>query len=164
MRGLQAQGITGKGVRAAIIDQPLLTDHPELSGRIAAYYDTGCEGETSLDARPGRGQPVCGRIHRHCAGCDPLLCSLALLADGQPLCRRGAGLGGCAERSTARWREDPGRFGFRRTGQRRDVPKRRPLGCRRGACRAGRASGPDRGWRRRGKDPPCTLPCRPCPE
>ena len=47
MRGLQAQGITGKGVRAAIIDQPLLTDHPELSGRIAAYYDTGCEGETS---------------------------------------------------------------------------------------------------------------------
>ena len=47
VRGLQAQGITGKGVRAAIIDQPLLTDHPELSGRIAAYYDTGCEGETS---------------------------------------------------------------------------------------------------------------------
>lgn len=47
MRGLQAQGITGKGVRAAIIDQPLLTDHPELSGRIAAYYDTGCEGETA---------------------------------------------------------------------------------------------------------------------
>lgn len=47
VRGLQAQGITGKGVRAAIIDQPLLTDHPELSGRIAAYYDTGCEGETA---------------------------------------------------------------------------------------------------------------------
>lgn len=34
-------------MRAAIIDQPLLTDHPELSGRIAAYYDTGCEGETA---------------------------------------------------------------------------------------------------------------------
>ena len=47
VRSLQARGITGQGVKIAIIDQSLLTDHPELSGRIAAYYDTGCEGETS---------------------------------------------------------------------------------------------------------------------
>lgn len=47
VRSLQARGITGKGVNVAIIDQPLLTDHPELAGRIAAYYDTGCEGQTA---------------------------------------------------------------------------------------------------------------------
>ena len=47
VRSLQARGITGRGVNVAILDQPLLTDHPEFADRIAAYYDTGCEGETS---------------------------------------------------------------------------------------------------------------------
>lgn len=47
VRSLQTRGITGKGVNVAIIDQPLLTDHPEFSGCIAAYYDTGCEGQIS---------------------------------------------------------------------------------------------------------------------
>ena len=42
VRGLHRQGITGKGVNVAIIDQPLLPDHPEYDGKIAAYYDTGC--------------------------------------------------------------------------------------------------------------------------
>ena len=43
IRAIHAQGITGKNVNVAIIDQNLLLDHPEFSGKIAAYYDTGCE-------------------------------------------------------------------------------------------------------------------------
>ena len=42
VRSLHAQGITGKGVNVAIIDQNLLLNHPEFKGKIAAYYDTGC--------------------------------------------------------------------------------------------------------------------------
>ncbi len=43
IRALHAQGITGEGVNVAIIDQNLLLDHPEFSGHIAAYHDTGYE-------------------------------------------------------------------------------------------------------------------------
>lgn len=42
IRAIHEQGITGKGVYVAVIDQPLLPDHPEIAGKIAAYYDTGC--------------------------------------------------------------------------------------------------------------------------
>ncbi|HUU17044.1 MAG TPA: S8 family serine peptidase, partial [Sedimentisphaerales bacterium] len=42
VRELHQQGITGKGVNVAIIDQPLLPDHPEYDGKIVAYHDTGC--------------------------------------------------------------------------------------------------------------------------
>jgi len=42
VRALHAEGITGQGVNVAIIDQNLLLNHPEFSGKIAAYYDTGC--------------------------------------------------------------------------------------------------------------------------
>jgi serine protease AprX len=42
---LHEEGITGQGVNVAIIDQPLLQDHPEFKGKIAAYYDTGCDGQ-----------------------------------------------------------------------------------------------------------------------
>lgn len=45
IRDIHKQGITGKGVNVAIIDQNLLLNHPEFSGKIAAYYDTGCEME-----------------------------------------------------------------------------------------------------------------------
>jgi serine protease AprX len=45
---LHKQGITGKGVNVAIIDQPLYQDHPEFAGKIAAYYDTGCKSESSM--------------------------------------------------------------------------------------------------------------------
>jgi predicted outer membrane repeat protein len=47
VRALHQQGITGMGVNVAIIDQPMYLDHPEFSGKIAAYYDTGCEGHES---------------------------------------------------------------------------------------------------------------------
>ncbi|UCF17182.1 MAG: hypothetical protein JSW59_06930, partial [Phycisphaerales bacterium] len=47
VRVLHRQGITGKGVNVAIIDQPLLPDHPEYNGKIVAYHDTGCNGNKS---------------------------------------------------------------------------------------------------------------------
>ena len=43
VHSLQARGITGQGVKIAIIDQSLLTDHPEISGAIAAYCETGID-------------------------------------------------------------------------------------------------------------------------
>ncbi len=43
VRGLHRQGITGKGVNVAIIDQHLLLNHPEFTGKIADYHDTGCD-------------------------------------------------------------------------------------------------------------------------
>jgi hypothetical protein len=48
VRGLHQQGISGKGVKVAIIDQPLYDDHPEFAGKIAAYHDVGCKSESSM--------------------------------------------------------------------------------------------------------------------
>jgi serine protease AprX len=43
VRNLHEQGITGKGVNVAIIDQNLVTalDHPEYRGKIVKYFDVG---------------------------------------------------------------------------------------------------------------------------
>ena len=42
VRALHAQGVTGKGVAVAIIDQNLAgTDHPEYRGKVAKYQDVG---------------------------------------------------------------------------------------------------------------------------
>jgi hypothetical protein len=48
IRRLHRQGITGKGVNVAIIDQPLYQDHPEFAGKIAAYHDVGCGTKSSM--------------------------------------------------------------------------------------------------------------------
>jgi hypothetical protein len=48
IRDLHGQGITGKGVNVAIIDQPLYQDHPEFAGKIVAYHDVGCGTESSM--------------------------------------------------------------------------------------------------------------------
>ena len=48
VRELHQQGITGKGVNVAIIDQPMYLNHPEFAGKIVAYYDTGCEVKSSM--------------------------------------------------------------------------------------------------------------------
>jgi len=48
VRQIHQQGITGKGVNVAIIDQPLFTDHPEFKGKIIEYFDTGCGSESSM--------------------------------------------------------------------------------------------------------------------
>jgi serine protease AprX len=41
IRKLHKQGITGKGVNVAIIDQNLVVDHPEFQGKIIKYIDLG---------------------------------------------------------------------------------------------------------------------------
>jgi len=43
IRNLHKQGITGKGVNVAIIDQNICLDHPEYIGKIKEYHDVGCE-------------------------------------------------------------------------------------------------------------------------
>jgi serine protease AprX len=48
IRRLHKQGITGKGVNVAIIDQPLYQDHPEFVGKIVAYHDVGCDSKSSM--------------------------------------------------------------------------------------------------------------------
>ena len=47
LRRLHKQGITGKGVNVAIIDQPTYLVHIEFAGKIVAYHDTGCETDES---------------------------------------------------------------------------------------------------------------------
>ncbi len=41
VRRLHARGITGKGVSLAIVDQPLIVEHPEYGGRIRLYEEVG---------------------------------------------------------------------------------------------------------------------------
>ena len=48
IRKLHQMGITGKDVNVAIIDQPLYQDHPEFTGKIAAYHDVGCGTTSSM--------------------------------------------------------------------------------------------------------------------
>jgi len=48
VRKIHKQGITGRGVNVAIIDQPMYLDHPEFAGKIIAYHDVGCGSESSM--------------------------------------------------------------------------------------------------------------------
>jgi hypothetical protein len=48
IRKLHEEGITGKGVNMAIIDQPMYLDHPEFAGKITTYHDMGCGSESSM--------------------------------------------------------------------------------------------------------------------
>ncbi|HLH54567.1 MAG TPA: S8/S53 family peptidase [Verrucomicrobiae bacterium] len=48
VRQLHEQGITGKGVSVAIVDYPLLADHPEYAGQLAAYHSCGKSFESSM--------------------------------------------------------------------------------------------------------------------
>jgi serine protease AprX len=52
VRALHKQGITGKGVIVAIIDQPLFDDHPEFAGKFAAYKNL-CTGDGSDSSMHG---------------------------------------------------------------------------------------------------------------
>jgi hypothetical protein len=45
-RSLHAQGITGRGVGIAIIDNPLLTDHQEYASRLCFYEENNVTSET----------------------------------------------------------------------------------------------------------------------
>jgi hypothetical protein len=55
VRSLHQEGITGKGVGIAIIDQPLLKDHIEYADRIKSYHAIEVEG---VDIQM-HGPPVC---------------------------------------------------------------------------------------------------------
>jgi hypothetical protein len=48
VRELHRQGITGNGVGVAIIDYPLLPDHPEYSAQLAAYHDLSGQSRSSM--------------------------------------------------------------------------------------------------------------------
>ena len=48
IRKLHQEGITGKGINVAIIDQNLLLHHPEFDGKITEYYDTGCKQDAKM--------------------------------------------------------------------------------------------------------------------
>ena len=48
VRALHRRGITGEGVRVAIIDQPMYLDHPEFAGKVAAYRDFECGSDGSM--------------------------------------------------------------------------------------------------------------------
>jgi serine protease AprX len=48
VRQFHQQGITGKGVNVAIIDQAMYLNHPEFAGKIAAYYDVAGGEQSSM--------------------------------------------------------------------------------------------------------------------
>ncbi len=48
VRSLHRQGITGKGVNVAIIDQAMYLDHPEFAGKIATYHDLAAGNKSSM--------------------------------------------------------------------------------------------------------------------
>ena len=63
VRSLHQEGITGKGVGIAIIDQPLLKDHVEYADRIKSYHAIEVEG---VDIQM-HGPPVCSiAVGRNC--------------------------------------------------------------------------------------------------
>jgi hypothetical protein len=54
VRSLHKRGITGRGVRVAIIDQPLLVDHQEYAKRLRFYEEIDLQGRT-MPAMHGAG-------------------------------------------------------------------------------------------------------------
>jgi serine protease AprX len=48
IRELHREGITGKGVNVAIIDQAMYLDHPEFVGKIVVYHDIAAGNESSM--------------------------------------------------------------------------------------------------------------------
>jgi serine protease AprX len=53
IRNLHKQGITGKGVMVAIIDQNICLDHPEFKGKIKEYHDVGCNQPSNRSSMHG---------------------------------------------------------------------------------------------------------------
>ncbi|HEY4788451.1 MAG TPA: S8 family serine peptidase [Bacteroidales bacterium] len=55
IRAIHKQGITGKGITIAIIDQNLPGKHPEYKGKIAKYKDVGCKQPENSGSMHGPG-------------------------------------------------------------------------------------------------------------
>ena len=53
IRQLHQQGITGKGVAVAIIDQNICLDHPEFANKIVEYHDVGCNMPSNQSSMHG---------------------------------------------------------------------------------------------------------------
>jgi serine protease AprX len=53
IRELHAEGITGKGVTVAIIDQNMILNHPEFRGKILKYYDMGTNQPANMGSMHG---------------------------------------------------------------------------------------------------------------
>jgi serine protease AprX len=53
IRQLHQQGITGKGVAIAIIDQNICLDDPEFANKIVEYYDVGCNQPSNQSSMHG---------------------------------------------------------------------------------------------------------------
>jgi len=53
IRRLHQQGITGKGVAIAIIDQNICLDHPEFANKIVEYHDVGCNTPSNQSSMHG---------------------------------------------------------------------------------------------------------------
>ena len=88
VHSLQARGITGQGVKIAIIDQPLLTDHPEISDAIVDYYDAGGYTDEGTMHGPAVAEHSGGKNDRRCAGRTYLLRGHARHSRQPPLRRR----------------------------------------------------------------------------
>ncbi|MBZ9686915.1 S8 family serine peptidase [Clostridium estertheticum] len=48
IRKLNNEGIDGRGINIAIVDQPLLVDHEQYKDQIKFYDESDCEGEASM--------------------------------------------------------------------------------------------------------------------
>jgi len=53
IRQLHQQGITGKRVTVAIIDQNICLDHPEFANKIVEYHDVGCNMPSNQSSMHG---------------------------------------------------------------------------------------------------------------
>lgn len=53
IRNLHKQGITGKGIVVAIIDQNICLDHPEYINKIIEYHDVGCNTPSNRSSYHG---------------------------------------------------------------------------------------------------------------
>lgn len=53
VRDLHSQGITGKGVTVAIIDQNIVLDHPEFQGKVIKYRDMGTNQPANIGSLHG---------------------------------------------------------------------------------------------------------------
>jgi serine protease AprX len=53
IRNLHKQGITGKGIVVAIIDQNICLDHPEYINKIKEYHDVGCKQPSNRSSMHG---------------------------------------------------------------------------------------------------------------
>jgi len=77
---LHAKGLTGKGVTVAIIDQPLLIDHPEYARKIEQYHTIGLQKGADASSMHGPwpccDQPAGGKYDRDS------LCSFEIWGQG----------------------------------------------------------------------------------